>query len=108
MPQEHDTDAFISELTHAAGETGNLTKLQCARLLQRAAATLHRVYHCKIDYSGTPANSRWQGPAVYRWPEMPLRIDTLSDEEISSELGYAALLMKMAQAKAVEKTRPSC
>ncbi|MEO5322893.1 hypothetical protein PV773_06170 [Mesorhizobium sp. CC13] len=97
MPQEHDTDAFISELTHAAGETGNLTKLQCARLLQRAAATLHRVYHCKIDYSGTPANSRWQGPAVYRWPEMPLRIDTLSDEEISSELRHAALLMKTSR-----------
>jgi hypothetical protein len=39
---------------------------------------------------------------------MPLRIDTLSDEEISSELGHAALLMKMARAKEVEKTSPGC
>jgi hypothetical protein len=97
MPQDWHTDAFVSELIHAADETGTLTKLQCARLLQRAAATLHRVYRCKIDYSGTPANSRWQGPAVYRWPEMPLRIDALSDEEISSELRHAALLMKTSR-----------
>ena len=90
---------FISELTDAANETSRMTKMQCARLLQRAAITLRRGYRQKIDYSKTPANARFQSGAVYRWPEMPLRIDALTDEDISSELRYAAALVKAAAAE---------
>jgi hypothetical protein len=94
MPKKSDAVAFIRDLAQAANEIDQMTKMQCARLLQRAAAKLSRDYHYKIDYSGTPANSRWRGRPKYKWTEMPLLIDALSDQEISSELLHAISLIE--------------
>ncbi|TIQ29958.1 MAG: hypothetical protein E5X48_29415 [Mesorhizobium sp.] len=103
--EPYDTAAFISELIRAANETDQLTKLQRARLLQRAAVTLRRDYQCKVDYSGTPANIKWLGHVIYSWPEMPRLIDMFSDEEVSNELLYAAWLFKQEIA-AIEAGKP--
>lgn len=47
---------FISELIRAANEAEKLTKRECARLLERAAATLRDCRH-QINYFDTLANS---------------------------------------------------
>lgn len=109
MPKEPEAAAaFISELIRAASAAEQLTQLQRARLLQRAAATLSRDYHYQINYSETPANSRWPGRSVYNWPEMPRLIDLFSAEEVSKELLHAVSLIKIACARLETKRAKLC
>lgn len=86
---------FISELIRAANETEKLTKRECARLLERAAATLRDCRH-QINYSQKLANSGGPNDAPHRWSEMATLIDLFTAGEVAEELLDAVDLIKTA------------
>ena len=90
------TAAFISELIRAANDVEKLTKLERARLLQRAAATI-RVYRDEINYSETPANDGGPDDIVYCLNEMAKLIDQFSAGEVGEALMEAVETIKDAR-----------
>jgi hypothetical protein len=84
---------FISELLRAANQTDKLTRLECARLLQQAAATL-RDYR---DRQKPSANVSEPIDVAHEWSEMARLIELFSAEEVSKTLLHAVACIKAAR-----------
>lgn len=93
---------FVSELIRAANEADRLTKLERARLLQRAAGTL-REYRYQISYSETPANDEGPNDAARDWSEMARLIDLFSVDEVSRAFLEAVSKINAARGLLEEK-----
>jgi len=85
MPAIDGSAPFISELIRAANEVHRLTGIERARLLRRAASTIHD-YRFQIAFFKTPANDPGKGEIVHDLHAMADTINAFTSHEVSALL----------------------